>query len=295
MRQCQCVVTLLLLATLIHADEVEATIEMGSTTIRLSETTTATLTIIGPEPLLVTVPPDPLSDASQAIWQVTTLGSTTTTKLPDGRERWQLTYRVEPFAPGEAVSLQFQSVNVDNRSIELPAVTMIVTTDAEASIANLRPWTDIEAAPPLPPATSSHRQWWWLLLLGLVPLALLLRRSDRPLSIMVQLRQRHGQLEHDATTMTIEHFAEKIHRIVCDYLAESAAIPTDRLTTQERIQAIEVSHQFDAETRTQLQAVFLQCEELRFARMPRTDNRLSLLESVKTILDSQTVGTAPRP
>ena len=56
MSHCQCVVTLLLGCGLAHAQAIEAKLEVESNSIRLSETTTATLTVIGPKPLLVRLP-----------------------------------------------------------------------------------------------------------------------------------------------------------------------------------------------------------------------------------------------
>ena len=298
MMHCQCVVTLLLLANFLQTKEIEATVKLTATPIRLSETTTATLTIVGPAPLLVNLPSEPLSEESQAIWRATTVGTVSTTKLSDGQERWQLSYRVEPFVPGDAIALQFQSIEVDNETIEIPKVSITVTTDAKAAIANLRPWTDIETVPPLPPSVPMYRRWWWLpiALLALVLLAVrVFRRSDKPLSMIAMLRQRFVTLEQNAETLPTDHFADELHGIVRDFIADHANLDAEHLTTPELIQTVDVDERFSSESGNAIREVLQQCETLRFAPPPTSDNRLSLLTLVGSILHSQTVSPAPTP
>ena len=293
MSHCQCVVTLLLGCILAPAQAIEATVEVESKAIRLSETTTATLTVIGPKPLLVRLPTEPLADEATLNWSVAPIGKMNIEPLADGRERWRLRYRVEPFQPGK-IALDFAPIEVGTQTIPIPKTMLNVTTSAEANVAGLRPWTEIETMPGM---LSKEQRAWPLgrlfLLLGVLGLllAIIVRRQRRPLSAMQQLHRRLDILHRNAETLPTTQFADELNELLRDLIRSRTGMSTPTLTTLELIAAIDNDERFPMLLNELLQ----QCELLRFARNPTIDNRLSLLDDLQTILDAQTVGSASKP
>lgn len=124
---------------------------------------------------------------------------------------------------------------------------------------------------------------------------LVLWRRDKPLSVVSVLKQRVNSLQQEVEAIPADQFADQLYGIVRDYVTSHVNLTVGHLTMPELIQSIVAEDCFTLETRSLLQEVLQQCEALRFAPAPASDNRLSLLESVKLILHSQTVSPVSIP
>lgn len=148
--------------------------------IRLADNLKATIAIEGAAPLVVRPPATLLAEPSARVWQAAAEGTPTITPLPGGRERWEQVYRLEPFAAGDAVPLQFAEFSVASglgafQQVSIPGHQVAVKSTATAD-SPVRPVTGLELPPPR--AEGGTSLWIWLvpLLLIAAGLAVWLRR-----------------------------------------------------------------------------------------------------------------------
>lgn len=208
--------------------------------IRLSDTTTVTLTVEGDAPISATTG-DWLADESAMSWRIKRIGQANVTPLSNGRERWSLELQIEPDLPGKPVALQLRpqsfrfGSNASPQMLEWPTLSIEVTTQAKADAGDARLITGIEAVPDPPP-------WNWRpvvvvfavnILLFAIGLAVLLRRDFRradPKLTYDWLRQQLTDLESEANPT---QQAAGITSLLRHYVALQYGLITDCRTTAE--------------------------------------------------------------
>ena len=94
------------------------TLTLSAAEVPLSDPLLATVSILGPAPLAVSVPAPLLVETSRPYWQVRPTGAASVEKLPDGRERWTQSYRLEPFTAGDSVPGGIRSVQRRQRQYD---------------------------------------------------------------------------------------------------------------------------------------------------------------------------------
>lgn len=225
-------------------------LHLSEGSIRLSSPLTATITIEGSAPLIVTPPAPLLAESARSSWVVAPAGGPTVEKLIDGQERWTQSYQLEPYAVGNAVPVAFAPFTVRTgfesaTIVNVPPQHVAVT--AEATESDLRGLT----GPELPPARPSNDSAIIAPVLIVVAAAIILlaiwrrRRSPAPKvppSPVVLI----SQLSLDDPC-----FAERLADAIRDLLGP----PTRQRTTNE----IAVSHPGAAE-------ILRRCDRVKFAR-----------------------------
>ena len=145
--------------------DVTATAVADRDDVRLSDSVHLTLTAEGPAPLAVTVPDEWLTIESSANWRTRPVGVVTVTPLPNGRERWVLTLRLDPYATGDPLALTLNAVSVRSGGDATPQIItwsippLRVTSRAkEPSAEDVRPITGIETVP----TAVRSSAWGWI-------------------------------------------------------------------------------------------------------------------------------------
>lgn len=153
---------------LLAPPDVSATVAVDRSAVRLSEWLTVTVTVEGPAPLIVQPAADWVDTESAANWRIRPLKPATVSSLANGRERWVISLRADPYAVGDPLSLNLTALNVrfGNRvtpePVTLSSQSIKVTSDV-ASVRGdeARGITGIERLPEEP------RSWTWPIAIGL--------------------------------------------------------------------------------------------------------------------------------
>jgi hypothetical protein len=265
--------------------------------IRLSDTTTVTLTVEGDAPIAA-MTGDWLADESAMSWQIKQIGQALVTPLPNGRERWLLELLVEPDVPGKQVPLQFRpqsfrfGSNASPQMVEWPALSVEVTTQAKAVADDARLITGIEAVPDPPP-------WNWRpvvviaanIFLFAIGLALLLRRDfrrSRPVSTGDWLTQQLTSLEAEPNPL---RQAAAIAKLLRGYVARKYGLVTDCRTTAETeaevLAAANIPPTFD---RMEFAKLLHDCDRVKFDPAA-TSNRSDLLVRCRAWIGNESTPT----
>lgn len=207
----------------------------------LSESLTATLRVEGPAPLVVAVPKEWLRADAAGAWQVTALANPKSETLADGRAAWTIRLKLDPYVPGESVTLAFAPLAVSaggrgETMLELPSHSVFVKTRFENPKAtDVLPITGYEEPPPAPPSNGLPMP----IAIGIIAtlaiaLGIALRRRRKPAAVPAESAEvRLAKLEVIASTMTGREFAEELATIVRLHLESAHAIPATRRSTGE--------------------------------------------------------------
>lgn len=207
----------------------------------LSESLTATLRVEGPAPLVVAVPKEWLRADAAGAWQVTALANPKSEILADGRAAWTIKLRLDPYVPGESVTLAFAPLAVTaggrgETMLELPSHSVFVKTRFENPKAtDVLPITGYEDPPPAPasnglpvPAAISA------MATVAIAVAVALRWRRKPAAVPAESAgSRLAKLSLNAPTLSGREFAEELAKIVRLHLESALAIPATRRTTGE--------------------------------------------------------------
>ena len=239
--------------------------------IRLSDTTTVTLTVEGDAPIAATTG-DWLADESTMIWRIKKNGQANVTPLPNGRERWTLELQIEPDVPGKPVALQIRpqsfrfGSNAASQMVEWPTLSIDVTTQAKADAGDARLITGIEAVPDLPP-------WNWrpvagvgaIIVLLLLGLYLFFRMNNRQVEFVSTedwLTHQFAQLDRETNP---SRQASGIATLLRGYVARKYGLVTDCRTTAETeaevLAAANIPPMFD---RVEFARLLNDCDRVKF-------------------------------
>ena len=249
--------------------------------IRLSDTTTVTLTVEGDAPIAATTG-DWLTDEATVSWRIKKIGQAIVTPLSNGRERWILELQIEPDVPGKPVTLQFRpqsfrfGSNAVPQMVEWPTISIEVTTQAKADAGDARLITGIEAVPDPPP-------WNWgpvagtiaILVLILLGLYFFVRRNTRKVEFLSTedwLSQQFAKLEAESNPTWQ---AAGIAKLLRGFVARKYGLVTDCRTTTETeaevLAAQNISPSFD---RVEFARLLYDCDHAKFdpaASLNQTD------------------------
>jgi hypothetical protein len=266
----------------LRAQTVTASATADRTTIRLSENLRATFTIEGPAPLRVELPKDLLSAESAASWRIRPAGPAKTEPLPDGRERWSQTYRLDPYLPGDDVRLTFAPAKVTAGTalrpaeprwpeIDVKVQTALIGSRADAA----RPVTPVEELPPLPPDQPELVGWYvagttTLLFTAAVLLALRRRWREkrRALPPGEWAAAELDRLERDRAAGG--RLAERLAAVLREYVERRDGLPAPKLTTTELLAEAERVG-WPAESVAALRGLLERCDRAKFAGEAPTD------------------------
>lgn len=207
-------------------------------TVSLAESLPITLTLEGPAPLRIEPPANWLSDSSADVWKISHIEPAKLEALPDGRERWSLSFRVDPFVPGN-VPLQFATAMANGEVIDWPGLEVRVISTLDAKTAEVRPITGIETVPPSPPLDVREDSTFAIIafaILAITGLMLVIARRMRrrvPESPFAWAVRELDQLERTSPAMEANRVLDRLSHVVRVYLERVTQIPATRLTTAE--------------------------------------------------------------
>jgi hypothetical protein len=265
--------------------------------IRLSETTTVTLTVEGDAPIAATTG-EWLADESTMSWRIKQIGQSKVTSLENGRERWTLELQIEPNVPGKPVTLQLRpqsfrfGSNASPQMVEWPALSIEVTTQAKADAGDARLITGIEAVPDPPP-------WNWrpvagvgaIILLLINALYLIARKNARRVDFVSTkdwLSQQFAQLDRE-TNPTRQ--AAGIATLLRGYVARKYGLITDCRTTAETeadiLAATNIPPAFD---RVEFARLLNDCDRSKFDPVAKP-NQSELFKRCRTWIENESTPT----
>lgn len=224
-------------------------LHLSEGSIRLSSPLTATITIEGAAPLIVTPPAPLLAESARSSWVIAPAGPSTIEKLIDGQERWTQTYQLEPYAVGNSVPVAFAPFTVRTgfeaaTIVNVPPQHVAVTTEATAT--DLRGLTGPELPPTRPSSDSAI----------IAPVLIVIAAAIILLAIWRQRRTPAPKLPVSPVTVLSQLslddpcFAERLSDAIRDYLG-----PPARLRTTDEIAA---RHPEAAE-------ILRRCDQVKFA------------------------------
>jgi hypothetical protein len=268
---------------------------------RLSESLRATLTIQGEAPLRVELPKPLLDPITDRDWKIQPLGSPGVTQLPDGRERWTQTYRLDPYVPGKGMPVIFAAVNVNGREV-LPGgfEVNVITTITEAKAEAAKPVTGIEELPPPPSDNAmSLSPWWGIAVVAVAGACVLFVRLRRKVPPVPPHEWALGMLDHLEQSEAPE--AERVAllaTIVREFIERRFGIAATKLTTQE---LLAVPIPWHAEQSESLRQILDACDRAKFAGVvPSTDECGELLSRCRdwvreaVVTSSSSAGEQPQ-
>lgn len=262
--------TLSLLILTLAGGPVTAAATADRADLRLSEHATLTLTLEGDTPLRVT-PPAAWLPGPGAAWRLRPLGPARVEDLSPTRQRWTLSLRADPDAPGEG-PLQVTAAQVTAgaeftpRDVPFPPVAMRVVATVALGRDRPRPPTDVEdAEEPLPSATSVSP----LIAAAGVGVAVLAALAWRRRSVRTAAPDTpRGRFERELDYMRGEavpgeQFPARLSAAVREYVEAVDGLPARRRTPRE------IEPLADAAGRLHdLPELLRKCDEARFSRLP---------------------------
>jgi hypothetical protein len=278
-----------------------ATVALSHPAVRLSDPVTATVAVVGPAPLVVTVPDAILQPPSMEAWKVQPAGPATVEKLPDGTERWTRSYRLDPYTPGAEVPLTFAPLGVsaggESYRVEVPATSVAVTTAiTDPSAAAARPVTAPEYPPPPPPdrtaMVAAVAVLVVVLMFGIWRLARRRRPSLTPAEVAVP-RIDALAAEWAAGRLSATRFAAELADAVRQFVQTTHRLPADRRTTAELLAAVDP----DKVPMAELESVLSAGDRAKFAEIGPVDGDRLLAEARRVIVGPAMpdVSDSPRP
>jgi hypothetical protein len=275
-----------------------ATVEPAQ--VRLSGSVRATLGVEGDAPLRVELPEEMLDEKSSAAWRARADGPAAVTDLPDGRQRWERAYRLDPYLPGEAVHLGFAPARAfagqdpQPKEVRWESRTVTVTTEVTGDASEARPATGIEELPPAGDAPDSLRDRVAVLtILGVMAvvaglLVWLLRRRQGPTPTPEEL----AAARLAGLTANDPAFADRLSDTLRQYVEARTPVPATRLTTAEVLVGLAgVTNTLPVE---RLAAVLEACDAAKFAARPLTpDDRARLLTEARAVATPEAADGQP--
>jgi hypothetical protein len=259
--------------------------ENGAATAQLSDELTLTLAIEGEAPLRL----EP-GDAAVAQEQTRALessgawlrveGKTERGKTTDGRERWRLTFRLDPRKPGE-VKLQPAALTFtegpEHKMHRVEWQPMVLTIQTEIAQADMKELRELIGPEELPPV----RRWWlpWLIGLGLL-LAVaglivggreLKRRLATPPPPPLPHEWALAELERiEKLNLPAAGRTEQFHTLLADvlrhYFELRFQLPALKQTSAEFLETVRTLPALGAEQREHLREFLRRCDLAKFAQ-----------------------------
>lgn len=292
------------------------TLRLDKTTVALvDDRLTMTLIVEGPAPVEVKLPDAKNKETwvSPALAWKEYPGTPDLTKLPNGRERWQLVIAIDPQVPREVpLQVNLLPFRVGNgerlqeqtwKSIPIAVTSHIGTAPEEASLKNLHDISSIEAVPPLP----DYRPYYIgggiaaIALLGLT-LALwqLRRKGIEPTPVLTPAEWALAELKRiDALDLPGEHEVERFHVLVSDvlrhYLERRYGLPATEQTTAEFLDGLRRSALLTPDQQDALRSFLAQCDLAKFARAEFSPFECKALDRLARDFIRQSAQLAPSP
>ena len=264
------------------------TATLDSSAIRLSESVRATLTIEGQAPLRVVLPKEPLDDASSAVWRARAVDSPTIEELPGGKQKWSITYRVDPYTPGDALPLTFAPAQAytgtdpQPKPVAWPTLTVRVVTGVKGDVlTEARPVTGVEEVPG--PSGVAWAPGWWVAAAAAVVLTaavLLHRKRHRPVPLSPAEQAITGLGPLSDVDLSSAAFAARLSDVVRRYAERTTATPATTLTTPELLVEFEKVGRWPPDLVAEVRSVLAACDEAKFAgsTLPE-DARRAMIEA----------------
>lgn len=244
----------------------------SATNLRLSDTTEITLTVTGTAPLRVELPKDLLDQDSAIGWQIAPIGTAT---VSSSGTTWVQKYKLSPFAPGDALTVRFNPIRVNDTEVTPGYLTFKVETSLrQPTAADARPVTSIEQLPG-PPASDPPIIIAGLSLLGALVLLLVVvlvaarKRKQKPLAPGEWVREQLDTLQAARShgRLSEPDFVTKLAEVFLEYLTRRFGLNTERTTTAELLASADGV--WDADTRDAVEKLLNACDAVKFAgRVP---------------------------
>jgi hypothetical protein len=257
---------------LAQPSEIRVAARADKKTIELSQWLTSTLTIEGPAPLRVELPKPLLVPETLRDWKIQPSGPATVTPLDGNRERWEQSFRMDPYDFGKSMPVAFAQVRVNGRDV--PGAGFEVTVEdpkLELKPGSSMTVTGIEHLPPPTPPETSGLWWWSVLLMSLVAAAIILWRFRRPrraipprewaLSALARLEGGPAG-GHDLAT--------GIAAVLRGFIERRFGIPAPKLTTEELLAATGQAS-WSVEHADPLRKMLEKCDRAKFAAVVPDD------------------------
>lgn len=249
--------------------------------VRLSEPVRVTLAVEGPSPLRVDLPDEPqklLAGPAAAAWRIRPVGGVTVEELPEGRQRWSRSYRLDPYLAGDAVPVAFAPVpvaaggNPNAQPVTWPPAEVKVTTaitDPRADAA--RPVTGIEELPPVVGPDPGAAGWPFVAALvgafGSVLTVVLVRRwraKPPPLPPAEWATRELDRLAREVAAGSAAGAADRAAGVVRGFVERRHGLPASQRTTAELVAAC-AGAAWPAEGVAGLRDLLERCDRTRFA------------------------------
>lgn len=256
--------------------DVLADARVDQKSIPLSGHLTLTFKVEGPKGLEVDRIKTPVSSP---VWEVKVLKGPEAAPLPDGRVRWQQSFRLEPLQPGQ-VNLPLAPIRyrVDRgpwqEHLWKDLAVEVKTEVINPAVDGLRGNSRIEEPPPAP-----EWPWWAIGTAGLLMACSLLglvawrrgRRGDRPTIALPPDQWAMQELNSiDSQSLPQAGQVERYHRLLSDVLRRFVelrlALPATQQTTAEFLNAARQSPHLSPQAQELLRDFLERCDLAKFAR-----------------------------
>ena len=252
---------------------VVASAEVNPRQVKLSQSVRVTLALEGPAPLrgAVELPKQLLTADADGSWRIRPDGEAEIKPLPNGRERWQQVYRLDPYAPGKPLRATFNPVAVNQQQVTWPAVEVTVerTSSESAPLPEPHSVTAVEDVPSVNvPLLQDRSLVPWIVGAGTLVcavgvLAVWMRQRGRK-SIPPAERAREALARLVRGDMCGDVVPEQVAAILREFVERRFAVPATKLTTTE-LSAATAQQGWPIEQSEALRAVLDECDRAKFA------------------------------
>lgn len=289
-------------------------IDKGKVFVALSSTPTLTLSIEGQVPVQIDGDVKDLLTKQEHNITVTNAWSSMqhtppkTTKLPDGRERWEVTFTLDPrkhgddYPPLQVVPISFrEGPGGTLHKVEWDAIPIVITTRVDnpdkPSLSQLRDITPIE------PTGAAPRKWWvW----GLMGLGVVLLAAAVVMSAWQLVRRLSGggvalppeqwalrELDKvEAQRLPSSGQVERYHTLLSDvvryYLERRFRLRAPQQTTAEFLATMQSWPLLPATQQAILRDFLERCDLVKFAQVKPTPEECAALGAVARAFVEQT-------
>ncbi|MFO0936957.1 MAG: hypothetical protein U0798_10630 [Gemmataceae bacterium] len=286
-----------LLASLLQAPTGDLTlhVEADRKTMRLSDHGQLIISLEGPAPLVVTLPANWPAEESSSAWRARPAGDAQVTPLANGRERWTLPLRIDPYAAGDSLVLSLNPLTVRfgpnsrSESVSIPPVSIQVTTDIQSvQTSEARSITGIESVP-APVARNQST----LIVFGLVFLVVVMggmyyawRRTQRRAETVAYADDLPRQLQELKNQTDPRQLAIGVAALLRSAIAQRYGISLDCLTARESSRVFHELERVPASVdREEFAVIMRECERIQYDPFAQGECQ-SLLERTQRWLES---------